>query len=331
MQKNASLSGNSSVSFRVPRQRNLVIVVNLEGYASNSLATQPVPDVGKHALYKFFIVLSICLENLFTLYLIKRQDPVSILYSPKSTNFTVSLNPSSNIGSGSGAQSLSYKLLFPSDALDMSENGTVLLSFTGIDPTASLVGVPDLIALPENTTQNQVNLDSLALAEIVLTDALSGSKIPLKKQVELQLTLNPDLLASPGDKIGAWYFNESLGIWIQEGFGVVREVDGALVWTYNASHFSWWNCDRPWYDKHCVHVLVVDTKRTPLIGIDVVLTGKDFIFTDKRKTTSRGVCFDYKKDGTVYLFADAEDQGYYSTTRSVRQKREAATCARYES
>ena len=228
----------------------------------------------------------------------------------------------------SGNSSLSYKAIFFPDSLEASENATVLISFTGVDPTDSLVGVPDLVALPENETENQANLNSLALAEITLTDAVSGNEISLKKPVELQLSLSTNVQASAGDKIEAWYFNESQGLWLQEGFGIVKEIDGALVWVYNASHFSWWNCDRPWYDKHCVTVLAFDDKDNQQrpIGIDIVLTGKDFFFTDRKKTTNQGVCFDFKKDGQAEIFSADEDDGYFSNPVLIQGKGDAATC-----
>ena len=232
----------------------------------------------------------------------------------------------------SGNSSLSYKAIFFPDSLEASENATVLISFTGIDPTDSLVGVPDLVALPENETENQANLNSLALAEITLTDAVSGNEILLKKPVELQLPLSTNVQASAGDKIEAWYFNESQGLWLQEGFGIVKEIDGALVWVYNASHFSWWNCDRPWYDKHCFTVLAFDDidNRQKLMGIDIVLTGKDFFFTDRKKTTNKGVCFDFKKDGEAEIFSADENYGYFSNRLFIQGKGDAATCDQQE-
>ncbi|XP_065827207.1 uncharacterized protein [Oscarella lobularis] len=307
LNKNASANDNSSVQFDVPRSRTVTVVVGLEGYASNSLVAKPVPDI----------------ENHVTLFLRKRADPISFTYSVQAESFAVSSNASA---ASSGNSSLSYKAIFLPDSLEASENATVLISFTGIDPTDSLVGVPDLVALPENETENQANLNSLALAEITLTDAVSGNEISLKKPVQLQLPLSMNVQASAGDKIEAWYFNESQGLWLQEGFGIVKEIDGALVWVYNASHFSWWNCDRPWYDKHCVTVLALDDSLQRPIGIDIVLTGKDFFFTDRKKTTNKGVCFDFKKDGQAEIFSAAEDDGYFSNPVLIQGKGDAATC-----
>eukprot|EP00118_Oscarella_pearsei_P011477 m.77499 g.77499 ORF g.77499 m.77499 type:complete len:409 (+) comp36035_c0_seq4:1039-2265(+) len=323
---------------QVPRGKTLIVVVSSQGYASNSLVTQPVPDI----------------ENLVTLYLKKRAAPVSLPYS--SSNFTISFQAEGESASENISLPL-YTLTFPPDALEDVNGTAVSITFTGVDPTESLTGVPDLLAVQGNETQVQVNLNSLALAEILLQDATTGKAISLKKPVEVQLPLSPKIQASLGDVIEAWYFNETLGIWVQEGAGIVKEINGSLVWVYNASHFSWWNCDRPWTDKNCIEVAVhkysdsededtlsegddngdVPVVESPSIastvgvggGVDVSLSGIDFIYTAKKKTNpSSTVCFDFKRNSKIKISVIDEEKGYFTKDTEVLGNKDPATCDR---
>ena len=286
--------------------------------------------VAKRANILRFIVIA---DNAVTLFLRKRATPLKLSYDPFSTNYTISFVPESNVTVNGSMSASSYSLSLPQDSLDADNGTTVEISFTGVDPASSLDGVPDLIAVEGNETDVRVNLNSLALAEILIQDSATGKDIALKQPATLTLPLGPSVEASVGDLIEAWSFNVSRGIWVQEGVGVVQEVDGQLVWVYNASHFSWWNCDRPWTDKSCVEVIVSYRSEIPIdsvVGVSVTLSGvpDSFIFSETKNTGATGrVCFNFKRGGTAVVSVRSFGKPFYSTqTSPVVGSQEPSVC-----
>ena len=254
-----------------------------------------------------------------TFVLRKRATPTQFPYDPFFTNYTISFVPGSNATVNGSSSATSFSLTLPQGSLDV-QNGTVVeITFTGVDPTASLDGVPNLIAVEGNETEVRVNLDSLSLAEILIRDSTTGNDIALKEPATLSLPLGPNVQASVGDLIEAWSYNETRGIWVQEGFGVVREVDGQLVWVYNASHFSWWNCDRPWTDKSCVDVIVSyrsEIPIVPVVDVSVVLNGVpgSFTYTAQQNTDATGhTCFNFQRGKMAVVSVHSLGRPFYST------------------
>lgn len=241
------------------------------------------------------------------LFLRKRSMPLQISYSPLSSNYTISFSPGGNATLNGSVSGTSYSLTLPQDALDADSGTDVEITFTGVDPADSLDGVPDLVAVEGNETDVRVNLNSLALAEILIQDAATGTDISLKHPATISLPLGPNVQAAAGDLIEAWSFNATSGVWVQEGVGVVHEIDGQLFWLYNASHFSWWNCDRPWTDKSCVDVVVSYSSNEPVdpvVAISVTLSGVpgSFIYSATKNTDTTGrACFNFKRGGKAVV------------------------------
>jgi hypothetical protein len=90
-----------------------------------------------------------------------------------------------------------------------------------------------------------------------------------------------------GDEQIAWSFNPELGKWIEEDTGNVVERDGELFFQFQATHFSWWNCDQGFVPS-CASGRVVDMIDFPVRGAEVVCNGD--------QTTSK---------------VTTDDQGYY--------------------
>lgn len=69
-----------------------------------------------------------------------------------------------------------------------------------------------------------------------------------------------------GDPQATWSFNTSKGIWVEEAAGVVSSNDeGELVFTFEATHFSWWNCDQGFVPT-CAYGKVTDMLGFPVRG-----------------------------------------------------------------
>jgi hypothetical protein len=159
-------------------------------------------------------------------------------------------------------------------------NGTVLVATQYIDPAAADVNMQmpgDLRGT--NTAGENVGLKSYAMAAVELTGE-SGQKLQIKPGTKATLSLNipAALLATAPATIPLWYFNDSTGLWKQEGTAIKNgdNYEGEVA------HFSFWNCDDPYYFvKIKMHVL--NGAGQALIGAKVQITS----------TTRGSTAYDY--------------------------------------
>jgi hypothetical protein len=93
-----------------------------------------------------------------------------------------------------------------------------------------------------DSSGRQVVFESFGMLGIELVDNLTGRKLELAsgKKATIRLTLNTLISRAPAS-IPIWHFNDSTGIWHQEGFG----TKVSNTYTASVSHFSWWNWDLP--------------------------------------------------------------------------------------
>jgi len=66
-------------------------------------------------------------------------------------------------------------------------------------------------------------------------------KIASDKKATITMPLSGLLSAAPPTSIPLWYFNESNGLWKQDG----TATKTGNTYVGEVSHFSWWNCDLP--------------------------------------------------------------------------------------
>ncbi|XP_072179341.1 uncharacterized protein [Diadema setosum] len=111
---------------------------------------------------------------------------------------------------------------------------------------ALLVG--DHEAIPQTVREGAdgslVNIESLVAVELSVRDA-SGADAEGVTDVIFSLPLGYSDEFSTGDQIDAYYYNETSGLWIQSGSGVVFVGRGGLrIWYFNAPHITWWMAGR---------------------------------------------------------------------------------------
>ena len=196
--------------------------------------------------------------------------------------------------------SLSLTLHFSPDALDIPTGTSLILSFNVIDPFDGVTLAPQLLA--ERLNAERTYLDSLALGDIIITNAETNETVNLKRPVELVFQINGTANVTDGELIPAWSFNEERGVWIEEGLGVVSvSPEGNFSWSFNASRLNWWNCDRPWTDKNCINVSVShiqngDAAPSPLSGALVSVRGLSYNYYATIPTALTGeTCVEAKK------------------------------------
>ncbi|QEC44175.1 carboxypeptidase-like regulatory domain-containing protein [Pseudobacter ginsenosidimutans] len=150
--------------------------------------------------------------------------------------------------------------------------GTVSVSAFWLNPTVDnfLEIMPgELRGVDEN--DKQVGLQSFGMMVVELTGA-SGEKLQLtgSKPATMKFPIAPAQQASAPATIAFWSFNDTTGLWKQEGMATRQGNE----YIGKASHFSFWNCDAPF--------TLVDFKATlkgqdgnPVKGFRVVLKTAD--------------------------------------------------------
>ena len=211
--------------------------------------------------------------------------------------------------------------------------GTVEATVVPLDPSvAGLADLPGPLEAVREDGEARVELESLIMAEVSLwQDGLPVQLAPgAKARLELRL---PDAFASEytaGDIIPAWWFDLDAGLWREEGAGTIQPASddpGKLAWVVEVGHFTWWNCDRPWTEKNCFAVTVVDTSGTPVPGMTVGATGVSYSGTSSiSATTNEGnACVEIKLGGTVSIFVGSSSAPLASST--VTGSGPASDCA----
>jgi len=186
---------------------------------------------------------------------------------PKTTAGTINASTGGNVTLSNG---LSISL--PAGAVvnattNAAYTGTVNVAAYHINPEAAdldRIMPGDLRGI--NTDGGLKMLKTFGMAAIELTGT-SGELLqiaPGKKAtltIPIPATLSGDATAS----IPLWYFDESNGLWKEQGSAV--KTGNAYVG--DVSHFSYWNCDYPITDPVYFDCTVVDATGNPIPGIGV--------------------------------------------------------------
>jgi protocatechuate 3,4-dioxygenase beta subunit len=223
------------------------------------------------------------------------------------------------------------------DANGDDYTGMAQALITPLNPsTAERAGMPGpLEGVLEGDTA-ATPMQSVFMADIQLqTD--TGEALSLKdgSQATLEFVLPDDLQDdfSVGDQIEAYWYDTQEGMWMQEGMGdVIASTYAAeqLAWTVAVDHFTWWNCDEPWYDKECVEVSVVDQATgDPVSGAQVYVDGVSYNGTSYGTTGDTGVtCVDFKLSSTANVTASGPDgRAQIGDAVEISGTGTAATCA----
>jgi len=165
-------------------------------------------------------------------------------------------------------------------------SGEVRVEVTNLDPNSDdAIGAPgDLSAISftdSDTTKSAVTpsqLVSYGMVDVTLfgeDDEVLNVADSSPASVEISIT-NGDLpetyRMSDGDSQVAWSFIPEYGKWVEEGDGTVVERDGELFFQFQATHFSWWNCDQGFVPS-CASGRVVDVVDFPIRGAQVACRG----------------------------------------------------------
>jgi len=162
---------------------------------------------------------------------------------PKNTEGSIS---ASSGGAVTLADGLSVSL--PSDAVVVAGNntaysGTVNLAVKWLNPVAADLNqiMPgDLRGI--NSGGSVKLLQTYGMAAVELTgDGGEKLQIAAGKKATITFPLPNNLLSTAPANIPLWYFDESIGLWKEEG----SAIKSGNSYVGEVSHFSYWNCDVP--------------------------------------------------------------------------------------
>ncbi|WPB72982.1 kelch repeat-containing protein [Archangium violaceum] len=218
------------------------------------------------------------------------------------------------------------------DALGQPVTGTVDVTIAPLDPTTQLGAMPGPLEATRVAEGETVQLESYFMAEVSLWSNGAPAQLAPGKSATLEFVL-PEALAREfhvGDRVPAWWFDLEAGQWREEGEGIIQRSTSQadrLAWVVTVKHFTWWNCDKPWTDKSCVSVLVVDEKGAPVKGAVVRAEGVSYSGASTGVSTGADgrACIEIKRDSTANIFAGLVDEPA-SGAVTVKGTEAAAVC-----
>ncbi len=185
------------------------------------------------------------------------------------------------------------KVDFPADSIvdkatGQSYSGQVSVEVTHVNPrTDELMAAPgDLrarIKVGDGAAKDlfeESQLVSYGMVDVSLFD-VGGDPLQLAQGAgaQVEMPIDQEGLATayqlvPGDEEKVWSYDPDSVVWVDEGTGTVfeDEVTGLLMFSFVASHFSWWNSDKP-ATPTCAEGKVVDVLKFPVRGAEVVCGG----------------------------------------------------------
>ncbi|MFT6398613.1 MAG: hypothetical protein ACJAYU_003373 [Bradymonadia bacterium] len=145
-------------------------------------------------------------------------------------------------------------------------------------------------------------LQSYGAAEIRVLDADSGDELQIAEgqtaRLRLQVYAQPETLAP----VTAWWFDESRGLWVEEGTGAFYVEDGITYYDIEVEHLTWWNCDEPLRNKTCIWGTVIADGDRPFPRVQVSADGVDYAGTSRGYTDSTGrFCVNVRPESIVRL------------------------------
>jgi len=165
---------------------------------------------------------------------------------------TIELKPKTIVGSFNGAQGGSVtvggaEVSLPAngviDAQNNTYTGTVQVVAAYMNPVAN--NIADIMPgglFGVNTKGEEVMMASMGMVAVELLDGAGNAlQVAPGKRATLQFTVPGSLLANAPAEIPLWYFDETDGVWIEEGSA---NLNGNL-YVGEVSHFTDWNIDVP--------------------------------------------------------------------------------------
>ena len=165
-------------------------------------------------------------------------------------------------------------------------NGTVQVGLYHLKPSDAYLSelMPGSL-LASNATGDAKTLETFGMLHVELKGS-SGQKLNLATgtTAEISLDIDSSQLASSPQTIPLWSFDETTGMWKEEGSAT--KLGNKYVGT--VSHFSWWNCDAPFAQCNLT-VTVHNSVNVPISSIKVTIALATTLYHPSGTTNTAGV------------------------------------------
>ncbi|MFT5589393.1 MAG: hypothetical protein ACI9ZF_001568 [Bradyrhizobium sp.] len=174
----------------------------------------------------------------------------------------------------------------PSGVIDAASGaapqGAITLQIATINPATNPANMPG-----DYTTSTNNTIESFGALSVQLRDTAGK---PLNLAAGKSATIRIPLASrsgSPPQTIALFYFNETSGLWVEEGTAVLAGVAPNQYYEGSVTHFSTWNADKV-VDTIFVNGCVSGTGTTAPGGVVVRSSGIDYSGSTVATTDSQG-------------------------------------------
>ncbi|VAW65299.1 hypothetical protein MNBD_GAMMA10-143 [hydrothermal vent metagenome] len=167
-----------------------------------------------------------------------------------------------------------------------SPEGNVSIELTVIDPTQDIALMPG--NMQANTGAGELSpIESFGAIVINFTDSM-GNELDLIQgaTASIQIPL-ADKSGSPPEIIPLYFYDESTGLWVEEGSATLVVDAGQSYYQGTVRHFSTWNADSL-YPQVIINGCVEDLNGERIANAGVISSGDDYSGTSSTLTDSSG-------------------------------------------
>lgn len=201
---------------------------------------------------------------------------VTIQLIPKKVAGTVNATGGGNVTVPSGGTIAFTGNSFTNTGNNSAYTGTVSVSAFFLNPeAANFKEIMPGALRGVNAANEETGLQSFGMMAVELNGA-GGEKLQLAagKTATLTFPIAAGLLAQAPNTIPLWSFNDSSGLWKEEGTATKQGSN----YVGTVGHFSFWNCDYP-YGVVDFKAIIKDQNGSPLYPAQVVLKVSTDTFT----------------------------------------------------
>ena len=156
--------------------------------------------------------------------------------------------------------------------------GAVTVQVTPIDPAGDPANMPgNYTALVAGSSSAQETIESFGAINVTLADA-AGNKLNLApgKTATIRIPVSTRSPSVP-PAMTLYYFDETSGLWVQEGTATLAGTAPNLYYEGPVNHFTTWNADKPTETVIIDGFVRFDPPRTPCIpAVTVSSYGVDY-------------------------------------------------------
>ena len=168
-----------------------------------------------------------------------------------------------------------------------SYSGDVEAEITLIDPSSDPGVMPGDYTSINETTGVISQIESYGAVNITFASA-DGDDLELASGESATIRIPVANGASnPPATIPLFYYDDSLGRWVEEGEATLTTSNGIAVYEGSVNHFTTWNADFL-YESINIEGCVEDTAGNPVTNTEILTRGSDYIGTASTRTDSNG-------------------------------------------